>query len=430
MRQVNAQLAWTEEQSRSVLQLYPQVLVSHCSGGDHQPLEEFWLQLAKAYLNAQNDRKQCYEIEEHIALLRRGYHSRNPFPFSSEMQFLEETEVTLGFSPEPVVTDSDQLVPYWSHTAAILLLELVMECRQEGIKHIGLFEMISRELGYHGYRYTGEECRVYYSLLRQLYSNRVKTLKRNRELLKPFPYMDKMAEVDGVVSLPRFVDTDSNRKIILMNASMIIERMAEEEPLDVFSLLSKIRLHLRQKNLLHPLPSLSKVGQILRDAINDSSINSKEVLYLRIILEPYGEDLSVIADRIQPIPHCKNRRVVLKKELAKFSVVEWTTSNITAMLEVIKDWRLMCHDTAEFECMVGTDQFLWEDVATRLKCTTNTSFNKCQERFLQLYREYKSVVTFNARIGSDEPSKSVRCQNLLEALIAPLMFHEGNMDPR
>lgn len=59
---VNAQLMWSEDQSRTLLQLYPQILVSHISNGDHQPMEELWLQLAKAYMNATNDRKQCYEV--------------------------------------------------------------------------------------------------------------------------------------------------------------------------------------------------------------------------------------------------------------------------------------------------------------------------------------------------------------------------------
>lgn len=59
---VNTQLMWNEDQSRTLLQLYPQVLVSHVASGDHQPMEELWLQLAKAYMNATNDRKQCYEV--------------------------------------------------------------------------------------------------------------------------------------------------------------------------------------------------------------------------------------------------------------------------------------------------------------------------------------------------------------------------------
>lgn len=60
------------------------------------------------------------------------------------------------------------------------------------------------------YRYTGEECRLYYSLLRQLYTNRLRTIRRNKEMIKPFPYMDKMAEVDAVVSQPKFIGNFSD----------------------------------------------------------------------------------------------------------------------------------------------------------------------------------------------------------------------------
>ena len=92
------------------------------------------------------------QIEEHIALLRRGYHSQNPFPFVSEMQLLEETESTLGFVPEVLLITGDQLVSYWSHRAAHLLLDFVIHHRQEGVKNSGLFEAISRDLADYGYR--------------------------------------------------------------------------------------------------------------------------------------------------------------------------------------------------------------------------------------------------------------------------------------
>lgn len=59
---VNAQLGWSDEESRTLLQLYPQVLVSHLSSGDHQPIEELWLQLAKAFMSNQQVKKQCYEV--------------------------------------------------------------------------------------------------------------------------------------------------------------------------------------------------------------------------------------------------------------------------------------------------------------------------------------------------------------------------------
>ena len=69
------------------------------------------------------------------------------------MQLLEETENTLGFSPDPVVSENDDLIPYWSHDAAILLLDLIIMFRQDGVNTSSLFELISRELGNHGFRY-------------------------------------------------------------------------------------------------------------------------------------------------------------------------------------------------------------------------------------------------------------------------------------
>lgn len=93
-----------------------------------------------------------FQIEEHVAVLRRGYHSQNPFPFAAEMQLLEETESTLGFAQEASVTGNDQLVSYWSHRAALLLLDLVIHHRQEGVKNSGLFEVISKDLADYGYR--------------------------------------------------------------------------------------------------------------------------------------------------------------------------------------------------------------------------------------------------------------------------------------
>lgn len=468
MRQVNAQLAWSESQSRAVLQLYPQILVSHISSGDHQPIEEFWLQLAKAYLNTQGDRKQCYEIEEHIALLRRGYHSRNPFPFCNEMQLLEETEVTLGFSPDPVVAEDDQFVPYWSHDAAILLLDLVISYRQDGGKYAGLFELISRDMGSHGYRYTGEECRVYYFLLRQLYTNRLRTLKRNKELLKPFPYMDKMSQVDAVVSLPRFVETKGSCQVILTAALCVIQPFAGESEEEKFtyllSLLTNTRLYIRQKSMLHPLPSVKKVGQILKEAINDRQNNQPEIVKLRTILEPVSKVLTLASERSlsdaslkalidgkcekddKSLHHQPKRMApdaalkvfhddkvdcdVKKTSQPKYGRIQWTKSTYTIMLKILQEWRLLCHDTSEFEGLFVAGSPVWKDVASRLKFSYKISPAKCQERFSMLCREYKSVVAFNARLGPGEPAKTVTCQELLQSVLAPLVFYEAEFDPR
>lgn len=94
------------------------------------------------------------QIEEHITLLRRGHKSSRRFPFQAAMDLLEETETSLCFSPESPSRDSDQLLPYWSHGAARLMLDLVIHYRQEGIKMMtdNLFEVISRNMEEEGYR--------------------------------------------------------------------------------------------------------------------------------------------------------------------------------------------------------------------------------------------------------------------------------------
>ncbi|XP_071529650.1 uncharacterized protein [Panulirus ornatus] len=441
MRQVNAQLAWSQDESRTLLQLYPQVLVAHLSSGDHQPIEELWLQLAKAYLSTQNDRKQCYEIEEHISLLRRGYRSQNPFPYVAEMQLLEETELTLGFTPDPLPIESDQLVPYWSHTAAHLLLDFVVHHRQEGVKNSGLFEMVSRDLAGCGYRYTGEECRVYYSLLRQLYTNRMRTIKRNKELLKPFPYMDKMAEVDAVVSQPRFVETEENRLVILSSACTRIEAVEgdnEDTQRDcLVTWLTNLKMHLKREAVIHPPPSVKYLARTLAETIEASSVD-EEFEKIRSVLGPHLSLLNSISERggsslfyCPSIFKYKGKKIVMKKSVqSRYGSVQWTENNIRTMLNTIKEWRLLCHDDAELELMLGSDMLLWKEVASRLSNHYKVDPNKCLERFSQLCREYKSVISFNIRLSPEEVAKFVVCQEILEGILTPLICHDAQLDVR
>ena len=39
-------------------------------------------------------------------------------------------------------------------------------------------------------------------------------------------------------------------------------------------------------------------------------------------------------------------------------------------------------------------------------------------------------MAFNARHRSEEPAKTVVCQELLQTVLTPLIFHEGDFDPR
>lgn len=437
MRQVNTQLMWNEDQSRTLLQLYPQVLVSHVASGDHQPMEELWLQLAKAYMNAANDRKQCYEIEEHIALMRRGYHSQNPFPFVTEMQLLEETESTFGFVPDSLPITGDQLISYWSHRAAHLLLDLVIHHRQEGVKNSGLFEAISRDLADYGYRYTGEECRVYYSLLRQVYTNRLRTIKRNKEMIKPFPYMDKMAEVDAVVSQPKFVETPESRQAILSAAASKLDELKEKEGEvqmhHIAHWLMNLKMSLKCKAAIVPPPSVKCLARILVEAVEDSSLEAN----LDICCAALRNHLKLIAGKGVPnvesnnMYKSKGRNTTAKSvPQPKYGNVQWTEKNLIAMLKIIKEWKLLCHDSVEVEIMLGSRQPLWREVASSISDHFKLDPVKCYERFTQLCREYKSVVTFNARLGKGEGAKSVVCQELMDYIMSLDVFHDAQLDIR
>ena len=48
----------------------------------------------------------------------------------------------------------------------------------------------------------------------------------------------------------------------------------------------------------------------------------------------------------------------------------------------------------------------------------------------QLCREYKSVVTFNARLGKTEGVKSVMCQELLDCIMSLNVVHDAQLDVR
>ncbi|CAL4181990.1 unnamed protein product [Meganyctiphanes norvegica] len=437
MRQVNAQLLWGTDESRAVLQLYPRVLVGHLSNGEHQPIDELWLQLAKAYLNTHQDRRQPYELEEHISLMRRGYHGQNPFPFSNEMQLLEETEQTLGFTPDPLYVDSSQLVPYWSHEAAILLLDLLIHRRQDGLKNTGVFEIISRDMTSYGYRYTGEECRVYYSLLRQIYMNRLRTIKQNKDLLKPFPYMDKMAEVDQVVATPRFVVSEENCRKLLVESVRQLEdwNITESSSSEaVVNAIHRFHLHIKRTEFIKPAPTLKAILNLYLESIKkvgSQSQGTEEAVRLYNLLGLHQCHLEALL-----YPVAQEKKVGKKKISQKTSNLQWSDSNLRILLSAVLDVRQVCHNNTEFDLALAPSQAIWKEAASRIAPQPQQQSlrpDKCYEKFAQLCREYKSCLTFNSRLkvtNQETVLKKVQCHDLLEILMSPIVCHDAAHDQR
>ncbi|KAK4297574.1 hypothetical protein Pmani_030027 [Petrolisthes manimaculis] len=452
MRQVNAQLGWTDDESRMLLQLYPQVLVGHLSSGDHQPIEELWLQLAKAFMSTQHEKKQCYELEEHLWLLRRGHHNTNPFPFTAEMQLVEETETTLGFTDtqqqqQQIIhntntntttdigtTGRHQLLPYWGHTAAHTLLDLVLHFRQEGIRNTALFEMISRNMDTFGYKYSGEECRTYYTLLRQLYTNRLRTIKRKKELIKPFPYMEKMAEIDGIHSQHKFTETDEKRQLILKLVQERIEgpeermerptptggKMEEEEEEEeeregeretFLNWITKLKMTVKSAGI-NPPPPVKVLAQILLSILRNASDVEEPDCVLNY-LASHVKLLTSMAEQggccllyHPPVSTNKAKKIHMKTLSQKYSSVQWTENNLRILLNTVKEWRIKCHDELEFEhLLTNAESMLWKDVTQTLNKQQHKRLNthKCHHCFNQLCGEYRNaMMTLNTRSDSQQ----------------------------
>lgn len=93
------------------------------------------------------------QIGEHLSLLREGYHGPNPFPFVAEMKLVEETEQTLGYTPElhPLVQTAK--LQYWSTAATTFLLSLLTHYCQENfsINSPSLFPTVSMDMEHYGY---------------------------------------------------------------------------------------------------------------------------------------------------------------------------------------------------------------------------------------------------------------------------------------
>lgn len=451
MRQMKAQIMWSNDESRAVLTLYPQVLIDHLRNGDQPPLEELWVQLAKDLFSTYNFFKQPYEIEEHIALLRQGYKRQNPFSFRAEMEFLEETEHTLCFSPESPSTLISHLVPYWSHSAAHCLLDLIIHYCQEGAKLLteNTFNIISDEMENLGYRYTAEECRQYYYLLKKIYKKKAEALKKDREVYKLYPYTDKMNELRTVISQAEFTETDDVYLKIISAASSTIEEFQEAdeesrcESMETFLL--KLKMHLMHVIHIRPPPPVKAIALILLKFLKrekDISMlnDGTDVKKLTAILHPHIDILTLISQNglqqlyreSQTQPGAVKRRKKRGEMLLKSASIQWTNDNICIMLNAVKEWQLLCHDDAELTDSRAADQPLWNEVAYKLSRRFRKCPNACQTFFVSMFHDYarlklsKGITTTASSIWC----KNQKVQDLLHSVLEPLGSHDAEWDTR
>ncbi|XP_042878221.1 uncharacterized protein LOC122257176 isoform X2 [Penaeus japonicus] len=449
LRQLDAQLLWTEEESIAVLQLYPKVLLDHISNSDQpQPPEELWVQLAKALYAADGYVKAPYEIEEHITLLRRGHKSSSRFPFQVAMDLLEETETSLCFSPESPSRDSDQLLPYWSHEAARLMLDLVIHYRQEGIKMMtdNLFEVISRNMEEKGYSYTADECREYFFLLQKIYKNRLYNSKKKlTENSKMFPYMDRMNELRMVSNQPGMNRINEKYSAVLTAAACQLTAVKEcdkesrRRALEIALL--NCKMHIRDVVHIRPPPSIRELAGLLlavvKSKCDEPEGETENVKKLTEILRPHLDVLDLISENgAIHIYHdyqaeaLKSRDKVFERRKMKAIGVQWTNDNTRIMLETIKEWLLLCHDNQEMEEVLGCSQPLWEEVAYKLSRRFNKCPQICWQYFIRLRREYMAALTSKGSLKYMPSLKTSHCQELLQDILSFHVSHDGEWDER
>ena len=70
--------------------------------------------------------------------------------------------------------------------------------------------------------------------------------------------------------------------------------------------------------------------------------------------------------------------------LLEYGNVQWTEKNLITMLRIIKEWKLLCHDSVEVEIMLGNKQPLWGEVASSISDHYKLDPVKCYTRFTQV----------------------------------------------
>ncbi|XP_069190037.1 uncharacterized protein [Procambarus clarkii] len=442
LRQMKAQMVWSDEESRAVLTLYPQVLIEHLRNGDQPPLEELWVQLAKYLFSTHNFFKQPYEIEEHVALLRQGYKSQNPFPFRAEMELLEETERTLCFSPESPSTVLAQVAQYWSHSAAHCMLNYVIHYYQEGIKVFkeNLFDIINDDMKKLGYRYTTEECRQFYQLLKKIYKKKVEVLKEGKDTFKLCPYMDKMEELEAAMIKTEFTVTDKvYMKTVTAASSSLEEIEGSDEKSKRASLeveLLRIKMQLMHVDCVSPLLPVKGIAHVLLKFLNeensihglDNCINLERI---STILHPHINILNLISQSGLQCTHYKSQpdtaRKLRKTNLPhKSGSIKWTTDNICIMLDTVKEWQLLCHDDAEVEATRAEGHPMWNEVAYRLSRRYKKCPNVCQKFFTNLCHNY---VKYRVSRSSSTKMPETLCKNKkIKNLLHTVLSRVGSCD--
>ncbi|KAK8720543.1 hypothetical protein OTU49_013255, partial [Cherax quadricarinatus] len=107
----------------------------------------------------------------------------------------------------------------------------------------------------------------------------------------------------------------------------------------------------------------------------------------------------------------------------------WNEENLLTMLNTVKEYRLLCHDSAELERVLSSDE-LWNEVASRQNASHKLHPSKCLQHFSLLCQQYKSVLTYNFQISKEVAGRSMGFQDIIENILMPFTCHDADFDIR
>ncbi|XP_066953514.1 uncharacterized protein [Macrobrachium rosenbergii] len=303
-----SQQLWSSEESRALLEIYPDVLEAHVNQNVSHHASDLWLQVAKAYTASGFPKRDVPEIAVHIGLLRMGYSQGNAFPFREEMRKVKETEEAVCYSPDVSKFTGDVEVMYWSHEAVKHLLELYLQHQASVASHSAgeVFAKIRDNMQELGYGYTKEQIHDHFKTLITQYRTRTSKLwaetDSNRKSCNPTgaPYLEILEKVvqlrrklslswtSGVMPLSTEATSVVFEVACKVAEEMFQDNVCTDEKKMIPELINQIQSHIRTKKLLKVIPRTRQIRLHLVLALrrfHDGSEENSHVAELHKLLK-------------------------------------------------------------------------------------------------------------------------------------------------
>ncbi|XP_069173221.1 uncharacterized protein [Procambarus clarkii] len=310
-----SQQLWSLDESRTLLQVYPDVLEAHVSQNLSHQTSDLWLQVAKAYAATGYPKRDVPEIAIHFGLLRQGYSQGNKFPLMSEMRRVKEIEEAVCYSPDVSKFTGDVEITYWNHEAVNHLLDLYLKYQPTASSSPGykdeVFMKITEKMLEFGYGYNKDQVFEQFKTLLTQFNTRITkpwtSQPGSRKIRNPVatpPYWQKLHEVLELRKILSLSWTTGVKPLTLQAQKcvysvackkaeeLLTKKMADTEHVRLLAeIIDGIRVHIRTHQLLNPVPRTRQVRFHLTDVLKNydkTREKNKDIVYLHTLLEKYN----------------------------------------------------------------------------------------------------------------------------------------------